>query len=420
MTTMKNIFSILAVAALFLTACAKEDAPTPSEEGKNWLEISEPAADADDVDKKIYELYQEFGVPIFYTDTIGSVDYGMVDEAGKPVLSYQMIYPTNPDMTTSGVTVSMLTPVQHWIPTEKEKMMSILDFIGSDLLPLAKKGELDIPAIYIAQSLAINGALKVYRNSNVVTITMVAYDNANAYTLNTIKADYRVDLMSKCMGASWDERLAPFRKVSEDLLVTLAGNDPWSKNDGNNNSWSQIVFNAIGVNWLTLQKNNWILTNYATQLPVLKSYIPWFTDPVRVDYAQVAMYADHVANWEVLKQQEAMWKQRYIRYDPRAYGLTDWTGGPTNYPFAINTVVARTGLDAILSATQLVDYYAVPSKQGDFAAYFAYLMKNPQATLESASYFGNWPVVLERLAMMREILLDMGIDVEVLSGRKQA
>lgn len=420
MTTMKNIFSILAVAVLFLTACAKEDVPALTK-AKNWLEIPEPSADADDVDKKIYSIYQEFGVPIFYTDTIGSVDYGMVDEEGNPMLSYQMLHPANQDMTASfASTPPVLTPVQHWIPTEKAKMMFMLEYIESDLLPLARRGGLKIPVILLMQNITANYVPQpLCRGNNVITMNVGMLNPA--FSLDAIKKRYVTDLLTKCVGRAWDTKLAAFRKVSEDLLLNVAGADPWSKNNGVNTMWGNIVAQTAGVTWLTLQNNNFLLNNY----DLIKSNYQINLD----DYEDLGEYDDVeyigglMYDLEILKQQEVLWRQRFLRYDPRQYGLTNWNRAFDGYAFNILLRITppRPGLMPSLPA---LDSYAVPTKDGDVAAYIKLLIDYSQELLEAPGTqiynFGDWPVVLERLAMMREILLDMDIDVEVISGRKQA
>ena len=420
MTTMKNIFSILAVAALFLTACTKKEAPAPTK-AKNWFEISEPAADADDVDKKIYELYQEFGVPIFYTDTIGSVDYGMVDEEGNPMLSYQMLYPVNKDMTSSSNdTPPALTPVRYWIPEEKAKMMFMLEYIESDLLPLARKGGLAIPVILLTQSITANWVPQpLYRGNNVMTVNVGMLNPA--FSLDAIKKRYVTDLLTKCVGRAWDTKLAAFRKISEDLLLNVAGTDPWSKNNGVNTMWGNIVAQTAGVTWLTLQHNNFLLSNYDLIKTNYQINLDWYEG--RGEYDYVEYIGGLMYDLEVLKQQEALWRQRFLRYDPRQYGLTNWNRAFDGYAFNILLSIRPPGPSAMPSLPS-TDYYAIPTKDGDVAAYVKLLIDYTQEQLEAPGTliynFGDWPVVLERLAMMREILLDMGIDVEVLSGRQPA
>ncbi len=419
---MKNILLFVAGVVLTFAACTKEPTPEPSEVKRNWLEITEPV-DPDEVDQKIWDLYREYGVPIFYTDTLGSVDYGVVDENGKPVLSYQMIYPTE-DMTGTGGTSAVVTPVQHWVATEKAELMYILNMIETDLLPMAKRGELDIPVIYLAGSLTLNsGVIRVYRANNVLTInsyTGMMPSMLVQMTVNNNKKSYRTEVIANSVGRAWTEELAPFYAVTEELLLPYELTDPWSTPGGLSTMWSEnIVRKALpDVSWIDIQKNIWILNNYTAQYPVLQSYIPWFTNPPRTDYEMVAFYADQVNAWDIVKSQESLWRQRAEKYDPRSFGITNWLNA-WGYAYNIMSVAPR-NLDGFLTGTFL-DSFAVPTRQADLTAYINYLVNYTQAQLEttgsSAWNFGAWPVVLERLAILRRVLEDKGLDPEVLGDR---
>ncbi len=92
MNQIKNIIKyslLVAVSGLVLFSCGKEDTLEPSNKDKNWHILE----DSDDpVDKLRYDIYTEYGVPLYFNDTIGSRNDG-IDGNGDPIIHYEVLSP---------------------------------------------------------------------------------------------------------------------------------------------------------------------------------------------------------------------------------------------------------------------------------------------------------------------------------------
>lgn len=77
------------VAMFVLMACDKEDEAKSTNWDINWYEIQDKPGELNHL---IYEVYRDYGVPIFINDTIGSqiVDY---DYDGNPIVYYEELRP---------------------------------------------------------------------------------------------------------------------------------------------------------------------------------------------------------------------------------------------------------------------------------------------------------------------------------------
>ncbi len=88
---MKNGFISIwfAAAMVVLAACASDDDGdlSPSNADRNWY-VVEPSDDP--VDQLRYEVYKSYGVPIFYSDTIGMEVRGN-SLSGEPLVHYEII-----------------------------------------------------------------------------------------------------------------------------------------------------------------------------------------------------------------------------------------------------------------------------------------------------------------------------------------
>lgn len=89
----------------FVTGCSKENDLTPSPAGKNWFQLEDDSADR--VQHAAYEVYTEWGIPVFCHDTIGSEERG-TDHDGNIIvfhkvldLNYNMNNPANLNSVTN-------------------------------------------------------------------------------------------------------------------------------------------------------------------------------------------------------------------------------------------------------------------------------------------------------------------------------
>ena len=72
----------------FVTGCSKENDLTPSPAGKNWFQLEDDSADR--VQHAAYEVYTEWGIPVFCHDTIGSEERG-TDHDGNIIVFHKVL-----------------------------------------------------------------------------------------------------------------------------------------------------------------------------------------------------------------------------------------------------------------------------------------------------------------------------------------
>ncbi len=85
----RNIWFLAVAASAVLAGCSKDDDGdlSPSMLDKDWYRIEDSA---DPTDHVRYEIYSEYGLPVFYNDTIGS-DFRGYSMDGSPVTHYEVI-----------------------------------------------------------------------------------------------------------------------------------------------------------------------------------------------------------------------------------------------------------------------------------------------------------------------------------------
>ncbi|MCL2561903.1 MAG: hypothetical protein FWE10_06255 [Rikenellaceae bacterium] len=81
----------LFAAALFVAACSNDDNGrlSPSGQDIDWFALS-PSSDP--TDQLRYEIYRDYGISVFYNDTIGRQERG-IDGYGDPIVHYEMLDP---------------------------------------------------------------------------------------------------------------------------------------------------------------------------------------------------------------------------------------------------------------------------------------------------------------------------------------
>ena len=125
---MRKLFVILGIVApLFWSACSGEDDLTPSDVDRNWW----VNVDSEDpLDHKIYEIYEQYGVPIFYNDTIGEENRGK-DAFGNPLTYYEVIKLT---YTIMGGTTSDAVEAKYTLSFNREDIENGVEFLQEYVL----------------------------------------------------------------------------------------------------------------------------------------------------------------------------------------------------------------------------------------------------------------------------------------------
>lgn len=84
---MKYNIGILIIWFL-LAGCEKENEVKPSYLETDWFTIVDNPDDP--LQHKVYEVFTDWGIPVFYNDTIGRQDRGL-DQSGHPVIFYKIL-----------------------------------------------------------------------------------------------------------------------------------------------------------------------------------------------------------------------------------------------------------------------------------------------------------------------------------------
>ncbi|MDR1415260.1 MAG: hypothetical protein LBI96_05570 [Odoribacteraceae bacterium] len=372
---MKHI-AIIGIALLMM-ACAKEETPLPSEV-KNWFEIT-PTPGMDEVDQKIYAIWSQHRVGIFYNDTIGREDYGMVDTLGNPVYQYRVLQVTA-DMSAS--VYASWTRLNVKTPTDKQRLLPLLEFLDNVLLPIAEEVGIDVPAILLTQTFQqqspVNRAWKVFRGANVIVIPLGPFSDAPA-----IQKEYKIEFLFSTMGQKFEADLAPYYAAAEEAVrATGYAGTIWS-----------YMFSQFVSNYYEIHANMNFIENYATQMATLQSQLATLKAAYEAPGAP-ATAADAYARkiQEIVTKQgimdnEQIWRNSFARYRPEAFGFLG-----LNSP-AVTTSISST-----------------PSKLLDVVLYFTLLVNNSMADLESA--YGEFPLVMERFRLLQEFCSQHHIDID--------
>ena len=149
-------------AALMFGACTEDNEIGTIVGERNWLVVE----DSDDpIDGQRYDIFREFGIPVYYNDTIGQeTRYSF---AGNPYTYYerlQVFYNPGGTLVTGRFT---LLPAE-----EKQLVKPMLDFLQTELLPMIPE-DFYIPSILLVDSLVVGADSVAYKGFNTVVCAQV-------------------------------------------------------------------------------------------------------------------------------------------------------------------------------------------------------------------------------------------------------
>ena len=371
---------LYSLMALFFIGCADEDElePTPM---KNWFAIEEKE-NMDVVDQKIYDLYQKFGIGIFYNDTLGFEDRGRRDSVGNVMYHYEVL-DLNYNFTTTASTNKVTWKLVDVTTKEnKERLLPVLNFLESTLLPFLVSVEVNLPAIVITETFKVsNKAKTVYRGFNFLGIALGTFaDDADT------KTTYQAAFIAQTCAKKIENMLQPFREVSELALADLT-TSTWGK------YWKGGT-NALFESYSTAQKNVQKLNAYEETMATLLATKAELDARIAVgeiteEDSEYISCINSITSLEDLKAQEQLWRDEWKRCQPMNYGMLELGGSNNNYS---------------------------PTKEEDLAAY---LIAEFSYTLEefSAAY-AEWPYCILRFQILENILKEAGFDMNALRGTK--
>lgn len=124
---MKNV--IYLILSFLILGCEKENELTSKIELENLYEIKDDPTDP--VKHRIYEIYSEYGVPVYFNDTIGKI-FIKKDVTGKDVYRYETL-----DLAWGFTSYNRVTYTYEYMtdPSEQLKALNIIE----EYLKLAEK-----------------------------------------------------------------------------------------------------------------------------------------------------------------------------------------------------------------------------------------------------------------------------------------
>lgn len=123
----KIIYYLGFLVSMYMVACSGEDDLTPSSLDKNWwVNIDNPA---DPLDHFIFEVYEKYKIPIFYTDTLGVREEQ--DAFGNSVVYYETI---KLDYTILGG-MSDAKVVEYSLSKNQDDITDGVEFLRDYVLP---------------------------------------------------------------------------------------------------------------------------------------------------------------------------------------------------------------------------------------------------------------------------------------------
>jgi len=214
---MKRITIITLTLLIFCTSCQKEKVTNFPDYDKNWFVLEDNPSDP--ADHAAYLFYKEYGIPVFYNDTIGVQE--RVDVWGHKYTHYELLS-LNYSMggmasSTSSPTISSLTYCS------KQSAPSAIRYLKENIMPLIPSA-IHIHSILLVESMnsqsfgnyAFKGlnTLVISSASQLPTMTDAQKKKFNGAVLRAALSDYIINQ------GHFDTELNKFYKVSSDLCPT--------------------------------------------------------------------------------------------------------------------------------------------------------------------------------------------------------
>lgn len=151
---MKMKYIIPLLLATFLVACGKEDDIAPSKGERNWLVLE----DSDDpIDHLRYRIFEEFGIPVYYNDTIGSEERESMAGTYTYYERLQAFY--NPGAAT--------TNGRFVLVKEKSSVEPVLEFLREKMLPQIPT-TFYVPSLLLVDSIYLPAVAQAYKGLNTI------------------------------------------------------------------------------------------------------------------------------------------------------------------------------------------------------------------------------------------------------------
>lgn len=143
----KLLYIIGLWGCLSLMSCGDDDHLSPSDLDGDWYVLTDSE---DPLDHLRYTVYETYGIPIFYNDTIGRQDRG-VDNAGVPIIYYEIL---NPNYSIESSTEY----AQYELSDNPEAITAGVEFIRDEIFPRLVSPKLYPRSFLLVKTLTLNAA----------------------------------------------------------------------------------------------------------------------------------------------------------------------------------------------------------------------------------------------------------------------
>lgn len=215
---------LLIISALILAfGCKKEAALEPSNYDKNRLIVHDSE---DPIDHRIYEIYKDTGIPIFYNDSVSSEER-MTPAGVKYMYTERLKVFYRPGSTPPRPATNNFILVDE---VDKDTLKHILGYLQTKLLPMIPAG-FHVPSILLVKTLRTSndpstptGALtSLYGGFNTIVISKaVSYYNMSVNAKKTFENELITIMVANNMTERYADWLAKeFYSITENKAGTI-------------------------------------------------------------------------------------------------------------------------------------------------------------------------------------------------------
>ena len=143
----KLLYIIGLWGCLSLFGCGDDDNLSPSDLDGDWYVLTDSE---DPLDHLRYTVYQTYGIPVFYNDTIGSQNRG-VDYTGLPIIYYEVL---NPNYSIESSTEY----AKYELSYDRETIIVGVEFIRDEVFPRLVSSKLYPRSFLLVNKLTLNAS----------------------------------------------------------------------------------------------------------------------------------------------------------------------------------------------------------------------------------------------------------------------
>ncbi len=201
-----------------LNSCFHEADLTVSREDEDWyvLENSE-----DELDHLRYLIYEEYGVPVYYNDTIGSRIAG-TDIDGNPVIYYEVLNP-NYNLTNT------VNDVELSFCENRDRLIAAMNFMRDEVLPLFCTKDLLPRCFLLVDTVYVACSSESLRYEDYVYRSMMTTVIGYVDRLEEMSAQERERMIKRIVAEEWGVYLTEYEESRLQSFYTISEVEVYSR-----------------------------------------------------------------------------------------------------------------------------------------------------------------------------------------------